>query len=599
MTACIRFLSGLLASLFLLGAAFASEDVDGMSSASARLYADRPFRIGIISLSEPYIQHNEFIAASVERLQKAFSPYSIEFREYKSRDLEEAVRSKSIDAFIASSGFFWRMQKYGVRDIATLIARDRPDPNHTSALAFITKSERTDIRTIADMKGLRLSASYPSAFMGYRIGLAEIASAGHDPDTFFSSVSFTQTPALEAISNKVLDGRTDVAFVQACWLEKLRPERRARFRVIAPKTTPNFPCLHSTEAYPNITVAILQSAAPGAAREISRLLLTMPEFDDGTRWGLATDFRSIDRVYRLLKIENYAYLRDKSLRQWIEAHRHWLVVAGFCLVLLVLHSFVLSALVRRRTNELERATEEKLAAQKRLDAMHVRMEQIRKASIVSQLSSMIAHELAQPVGAALTYSEGLRLLADEGTLTDDKLDRSLGGIRRSLARIQHIVEKVRSYSRGNVDRDARLNLAEVVTTARDSLSQSLRQALAIDITVDPALFVTGDRLELELLFNNLLSNAVTAAIKTPAPAASVRAEAIDGGVLVVVENSGRILTQEEVSAFTLPFISEKGPDHGLGIPISLSLAEANGGHLAFAACSEGGIRAELVLRRAG
>jgi signal transduction histidine kinase/ABC-type amino acid transport substrate-binding protein len=570
---------------------------DAVSASSVRLYEDRPFRIGIIELSSTD-DMRRFVRESVNVLRNAFAPFQIDFQEYSSAELEEAVRTGRVDAFIASAGFYWRMQRYGVRDVATLISGDMPDPNHSISLAFITRAENDFIKTIPDLKGLRLSASYPTAFMGYRIGLAEIASLGFDPENFFRSVTFTFSPSLRPIADKVLSGEADAAFVHACWLEKLPAAERAKFRVIAPRSDPNYGCLHSTHTYPNITVAVLKSAAAGSAREIARLLLNMPANEEGFRWGLATDFQSVDSVYRLLKIENYSYLREWSVKRWIEAHRPWIAAAAFCLVLLILHSFVVSWLVRRRTAELARANEEKLAVTERLSSLQSRMEQIRKANLVSQLSSMIAHELAQPVGAAQSYSEGLKLLSESGELTAAQLKRSIGGIDRSLQRIASIVEKVRSYSRGAVNRDQKLNLLSIVKTARDSLPQRLRTAMAVSVSIDPALSVVGDELETELLFNNLISNAVTAALKTENPCAAVTAEAKGDAVRVVIENSGRRFTENDIQELTVPLISEKGPGHGLGVPIALSLAEANGGHLSYEAREPDGIRAVLTLRRA-
>ena len=320
--------------------------------------------------------------------------------------------------------------------------------------------------------------------------------------------------------------------------------------------------------------------------------------ENGERWGLATDFQSVDRVYKLLKLEHYAYLREPSVKRWIEAHKPWIAAGVFCLMLLILHSFVVSFLVRIKTRELAQATEEKEAVQRRLSVLRSRMENVRKASIVSQLSNMIAHELAQPVGATRSFCDGLKLLTETQHLTPEKLARSLKGLDRGLTRIQKIVEKVRSYSKGNVSRDASLGLYDVIKTAKDSLSQLLTDHVAIELTVDHSVQILGDQLEIELLFNNLLSNAAAAAKKASNPGVSVTSSVNDDTVTVVIENNGTVLTDEDMQQLTVPFVSATGPGHGLGVPISLSLAEANGGHLAFTRREEGGLSAAVTLRKA-
>lgn len=569
---------------------------DGISAATRRLYQDRPLRIGLIELSDAS-KVTGLVAKSVRALREAFHPYQIDIEEFSSAELEKAIRDRTVDAFIASSGFYWRMVPLGARDVATMISRRSPDPNQASAITFITSSENRTIRTLEDMRGARLSASYPTAFMGYRIGLAEIASRGYDPETFFSSVVFSSTPEIEPIAGKVLDGRADVAFVQTCWLESLSPAGRARFRVIAPIEDGITACVRSTAAYPNITVAVLHDAPPGAARAVAKVLLSMPVDENGEYWGLATNFQSIDRVYRLLKLEHYAYLREWSVKRWIDAHKPWIAAFIFCLALLVGHSFIVSLLVRRRTDELARANAEKAAVEHRLQALYERMEKFRKANTVSQLSSMIAHELAQPIGAAVSYCNGLKLLVQKKTLTEEKLASCINGLERGLMRSRSIIEKVRSYNRGGVDRDQRLSLPGILATARDSMPQPLVQALDIAMDAAPDIYVLGDQLELELLFNNLLSNAVSAALQTDERLVAVRAAACGGKVVVTVENSGRMISEADLTQLATPFVSERGNGHGLGIPISMSLAEANGGHLHYVPRPAGGLIAEVSLRQ--
>ena len=594
-----HLLSIALLSFLYCGCIHASEAqaADGVSAATRRLYPDRAFRIGLIELSDTQ-KVKGLVARSVKELRKAFFPYQIEIQQYASRDLEQAIKSKSVDAFIASSGFYWRMIPLGARDVATMISRTSPDPNHTSAITFITSRENTSISTLADMQGKRLSASYPTAFMGYRIGLAEIASRGYDPEKFFSSVSFSNAPGIGPIAQKVLNGQADVAFVQSCWLESLPQDKRSLYRVVAPIDDDSSACVRSTASYPSITVAVLRDAPAGAAREIAKVLLSMPADENGEHWGLATNFQSIDRVYRLLKLEHYAYLREWSVKRWIAAHKPWIMAFAFCLLLLICHSFIVGYLVRRRTEQLAQANAEKAAVERRLNSMFVRMEQFRKANTVGQLSSMIAHELAQPVGAAVSYCNGLRLLLQNDTLTKDKLISCLNGLDHCLTRVSNIIEKVRSYKKGNVDRDQKISLLEAVNNARDSISQQLLEGLAVKIRINSSLMVLGDYLEIELLFNNLISNAVAAAMRKDSPQVSICAQACGDKVVVQIENSGAYVSEQALAQLTIPFVSEKGSGHGLGIPISMSLAEANGGHLSYKRRADGGLIAEVTLRSA-
>lgn len=108
--------------------------------------------------------------------------------------------------------------------------------------------------------------------------------------------------------------------------------------------------------------------------------------------------------------------------------------------------------------------------------------------------------------------------------------------------------------------------------------------------------VCGDQLETELLFNNLLGNAATAAKQSDTPFVRVTASPRGARIDVVIENSGRVLSDEEAAQITVPFISSSGTGLGLGVPISMSLAEASGGQLRFERRDEGDLRAIVTLR---
>ena len=94
-------------SFFAVGISLSNayaQTIDGVSAATRQLYPDRPFRIGLIELSDSH-KVTGLVAKSVKELRKAFYPYQINIQQFSSGDLENAIRNKEVDAFIASSGF--------------------------------------------------------------------------------------------------------------------------------------------------------------------------------------------------------------------------------------------------------------------------------------------------------------------------------------------------------------------------------------------------------------------------------------------------------------------------------------------------------------
>ena len=113
------------------------------------------------------------------------------------------------------------------------------------------------------------------------------------------------------------------------------------------------------------------------------------------------------------------------------------------------------------------------------------------------------------------------------------------------------------------------------------------------------LAVQADPLEAEILFHNLIKNAVEAAQEGHAPAqVRLTAEQTDDKVCVTIENSGLVLDEAAYLRLTTPLITTKTTGTGLGVPIALALAEASGGHIAFERRAQGGLRAVVTLNPA-
>lgn len=334
-----------------------ANQTDALSSATAQIFQNRPLRVGIISLWEQPVTA-EALMNTLETIEKAFAPYPVEiYPRTPSPKLEHLIETGNIDVFIASSGFSMRMSPHGVLPVATLITDLQPNPNTGVATTFLVRADEENIQTIADLKDKRLSASYASAFMSYRTGLGEIAVRGYDPEHFFSDIHFTGDSENAAIASRLDTHEADVAMVRACWLEHQPPEVRSRYRVLEPREDPTLHCVHTSRTYPNIMVSVLEGSAPGAAHVIARTLLSIKEIAPGHHWGVATDLRPVNRLYRELKIENYAYLRDISFKDWLTKNLAWCVLAAAMILGLAFHSWRVGYLVRVRTAELEASIE--------------------------------------------------------------------------------------------------------------------------------------------------------------------------------------------------------------------------------------------------
>ena len=105
----------------------------------------------------------------------------------------------------------------------------------------------------------------------------------------------------------------------------------------------------------------------------------MPEEQGGTYWTVAGDYRSVDELYRRLKLGPYEHLNDWTLlRIWREFSWPIVLLIG-ALVGLVLHVMRSDALIERRTKELNEMFAEKEQLAEKNKAFEDAMDRMQRA----------------------------------------------------------------------------------------------------------------------------------------------------------------------------------------------------------------------------
>jgi two-component system sensor histidine kinase TtrS len=127
------------------------------------------------------------------------------------------------------------------------------------------------------------------------------------------------------------------------------------------------------------------------------------------------------------------------------------------------------------------------------------------------MSGMIAHEINAPIGSIRAYAAVL-LLQNAGGAQKAVLEKIDGEAQR----IAEIIRKVRAYRHSKKANHAPCDLRAVVGRAVKALAAERSPAIAEAIRIEAddmapgAMLVSGDALELEILFLNLLRNASNA-----------------------------------------------------------------------------------------
>ncbi|MBU2864039.1 GHKL domain-containing protein [Reinekea forsetii] len=239
--------------------------------------------------------------------------------------------------------------------------------------------------------------------------------------------------------------------------------------------------------------------------------------------------------------------------------------------------------VHDRTNEL-RAAEKELSHSQRLASL-------------GRMSSAIAHEINQPITALSSYAASSELLIQRNQ--PDKVLSNLKKISGLIDRLSYISRQLRMVSGKRNTGLSNIKLLPAIHYAQDVLASKLAHAkVDLIINVDEQLCARGNSMMLEQVLVNLLSNAIDAVAKVNHPQITIKGSYSDS-VLLVVEDNGIGLSQEELPHIFEPFYSAKQIDEGLGLglAISYSLVSDMGGQLTVDSQVESGTQFTIKLTR--
>jgi PAS domain S-box-containing protein len=203
---------------------------------------------------------------------------------------------------------------------------------------------------------------------------------------------------------------------------------------------------------------------------------------------------------------------------------------------------------------------------------------------IGQLSASIAHEISQPIGAALSYANAAsRWLAAQSPDLEE-VRRDLGFIVESGVRASEVIDQIRALVKKAPPRKNRLEINEailqVIALAQDEMANngiSVRTQLAEAL---PA--IQGDRVQLQQVILNLLINAIEAMSgmsEGPRELLISTAKTDSEGVLIAVRDSGPGLAPESVDRLFESFYTTKPNGLGMGLSICRSIIEAHDGRL--------------------
>ncbi len=219
---------------------------------------------------------------------------------------------------------------------------------------------------------------------------------------------------------------------------------------------------------------------------------------------------------------------------------------------------------RRQTGEEKKRLQEQLRHADRL-------------ATIGQLAAGVAHELNEPLGNVLGFAQLIKKDSDTSSQTVQDVER----IIRASLHAREVVKKLLIFARQVPTRKVGTDLNRVVEDGLYFLeSRCSKQGIKLTRRLSPELpEIVADPSQLNQVLVNLVVNSLQAMPK--GGRLKIETKASEGGVSLIVEDSGVGMSEDVLKQIFIPFFTTKDVGHGtgLGLPVVHGIVTSHGGKI--------------------
>ncbi len=213
-----------------------------------------------------------------------------------------------------------------------------------------------------------------------------------------------------------------------------------------------------------------------------------------------------------------------------------------------------------------------------------RMNELQKLQVATQTAAAIAHELSQPLLAIASYSGAAHMMLEAEKPDLNRIRHALEVTEQQAQRaglsIRELLESlsIKEFSADVFDLNR--EIIDVLSATRTGHEMQFHSILQLEPGLPPVLC---NRMHLHKVLLNLFHNGIEAMqeARVPAPSITVTVRTMEnnGFAQVTIQDNGPGICNEDAQRLFEPFFTTKGKGMGMGLAISRSLIEMNGGQL--------------------
>ncbi len=211
--------------------------------------------------------------------------------------------------------------------------------------------------------------------------------------------------------------------------------------------------------------------------------------------------------------------------------------------------------------KLHKSVRDLALTNEKLSSMKQALKQSEKLAHMGQLSAGIAHELNNPLGVVIMYSN---ILLEESK-PGDPFAEDLKLIVEQAGRCKKIVGGLLNFARKNQVNHQLVSIKELVNHSMESLIIPGQVKINItDLSTNPRAMLDSE--QMMQVLSNLIKNAVDA---IPGEGViNITLEDTLGDVIITISDTGTGIKEEDRAKIFEPFFTTKGIGHGTGLGLA-------------------------------
>lgn len=247
-----------------------------------------------------------------------------------------------------------------------------------------------------------------------------------------------------------------------------------------------------------------------------------------------------------------------------------IVIGGLSLLCIIL--YYMYSVVRPLFNKIEVDQRELLANQ---SLIHSKNEQLEHFAYIT------SHDLREPLRTISSFIDVIdKELKDS---TNQRIQNSTKFIKQAAERMMNLIQGILSYSHiGSSEKTQQVDINQSIQEITNDLSNLITETNA-DISYDRLPIIYGKRIEIRLLFQNLLANAIKFRKENSSPIIHISYESDAEYWKFKISDNGIGIAQEHLSKifrfFTKLHLKTEYDGQGIGLAFCQKIVEGHGGRI--------------------